>query len=113
MDGYGEKYYAVHQAAVNYPVAGNVGAGAYRVSILKKGYVGLSDQRKILAHSQILKQEPEKKQKFFKASSTSLTISFIEAGTLSLQEFYTEDDREWAMEYYKDGNLIYRGWIFG
>lgn len=113
MTGYGEVYYGVHEAAVNYPVAGNVGAGAYRVSIQKKGYSGAATALLIGAHSQVLKQEPEKKQKFFKYSSTALSFQFIEQDVLSLQEFYTEDDREWCLEYTRDSNLIYRGWVFG
>lgn len=113
MTGYGEVYYGVHEAAVNYPVAGNVGAGAYRVSIQKKGYSGAATALLIGAHSQVLKQEPEKKQKFFKYSSTALSFQFIEQDVLSLQQFYTEDDREWCLEYTRDSNLIYRGWIFG
>ena len=111
MTGYGEVYYGVHEAGVNYPLG--VGSGAYRVSIQKKAYVGSATALLIAAHSQILKQEPEKKQKFFKYCSTSLSFEFVEQEALSLQEFYTEDDREWCLEYTKDGNLIYRGWIFG
>lgn len=111
MVGYGEVYYGVHEAGVNYPLG--VGSGAYRVSIQKKAYVGSATALLIAAHSQILKQEPEKKQKFFKYCSTSLSFEFVEQEALSMQEFYTEDDREWCLEYTKDGNLIYRGWIFG
>ena len=111
MVGYGEVYYGLHNAGMNYPAG--VGSGAYRISIQKKAYAGAATELGIHAHSEVMKQEPEKKQKFFHSCSTSFTVNFIEESFLTLQQFFTEDDREWCLEYTKDAVLIYRGWIFG
>lgn len=107
---YAVRYYFTFFADRDTRVVGGASVEC-QCDILQLDYAGLSEQIQAQANPVQIRYQNTNENKMQPIRGSEATLNLIATEAFELQDLYTENEREFLVQIYRDGSIIWRGFI--